>query len=78
VTDFLTTAQPAFVQHTADPVGAKLMALQALDDLRQQQALTLAYFDSFVVFAGLSFALVFTVFLMRRSVAAKGAHVAAE
>jgi len=30
------------------------------------------------VFAGLSFLLVFSVMLMKRSVAAKGAHVAAE
>ena len=74
VNGFLANAGPAFVQQTADPVGAKLMALQALDDLRQQQASTLAYFDTFVVFAALSFVLVFTVFLMRRSVARRGAR----
>jgi len=78
VTNFLAGARPAFAQVTADPAGAKLMALQALDDLRQQQASTLAYFDTFIVFAGLSFLLVFSVMLMKRSVAAKGAHVAAE
>jgi DHA2 family multidrug resistance protein len=75
---FIGDAGPAFLQQTADPVGAKQMALQALDDLRQQQASTLAYFDTFTVFAGLSFVLVFFVFLMRRSVAEKGAHLAAE
>jgi DHA2 family multidrug resistance protein len=63
---------------TADPVAAKLMALQALDDLRQQQASSLAYFDTFTAFAALSFVLVFTVLLMKRAVAAKGAHIAAE
>jgi len=78
VNDFIRDATPTFVQQTADPVGAKLMALQALDDLRQQQALTLAYFDTFVAFGALSFCLVFLVLLMRRSVAAKGAHVAAD
>jgi len=52
--------------------------LQALEDLRQQQASSLAYFDTFVAFGALSFCLVFTVFLMRRSVPAKGEHIAAE
>jgi DHA2 family multidrug resistance protein len=78
VTGFASDANPAYLQQTADPVAAKLMALQALDNLRQQQASTLAYFDTFVAFAGLSFALVFFVFLMKRSVAEKGAHIAAE
>jgi DHA2 family multidrug resistance protein len=78
VKSFLADAGPAFLQQTADPVAAKQMALQALDNLRQQQASTLAYFDTFTAFAALSFLLVFSAFLMRRSVAAKGAHVAAE
>jgi DHA2 family multidrug resistance protein len=78
VKSFLADAGPAYGQQTADPVGAKLMALQTLDDLRQQQASSLAYFDTFTAFGALSFVLVFTVFLMRRSVAEKGAHVAAE
>ena len=69
---------PVFSQQTADPVGAKLMALQALSDTRDQQASTLAYFDTFIAFAWISFGLVLTVFLMRRSVAEKGAHIAAE
>jgi DHA2 family multidrug resistance protein len=78
VKSFLANAGPAYLQQTADPVGAKLMALQTLDDLRQQQATSLAYFDTFTAFGALSFVLVFTVFLMKRSVAEKGAHVAAE
>jgi len=78
VNGFAAGANPVFTQQTSDLVGAKLMALQTLDDLRQQQGLSLAYFDTFVVFAWLSFGLVFFVFLMRRSVAEKGAHVAAE
>jgi DHA2 family multidrug resistance protein len=78
VTGFFTGARPLFLQQTSDPVAAKLMALQALDDLRQQQASSLAYFDTFTVFAGLSFLLVFVAFLMKRAVAEKGAHIAAE
>jgi DHA2 family multidrug resistance protein len=78
VKGFLADAGPAYLQQTADPVAAKQMALQALEDLRQQQASTLAYFDTFTAFAALSFVLVFSVFLMKRSVAAKGAHIAAE
>jgi MFS transporter, DHA2 family, multidrug resistance protein len=54
------------------------MALQALQDLRDQQALSLAYFDVFWLLAAISAGLVFLVLLMRRSVAEKGAHVAAE
>jgi len=78
VNNFLGNAGPAYLQQTADPVGAKLMALQTLSDLRDQQASSLAYFDTFTFFGILSFVLVFFVFLMRRSVAEKGAHVAAE
>ena len=78
VTHFLAGAQPTFLQQTADPVAAQQLALQTLDGLRQQQASSLAYFDTFTVFAYLSFGLVFLAFIMRPSVAAKGAHVAAE
>ena len=78
VNSFISDANPVYAQQTSDPVAAKLMALQSLDDLRQQQASSLAYFDTFVEFAAVSFALVFFVFLMRRSVAEKGAHVGAE
>jgi DHA2 family multidrug resistance protein len=78
VNGFLANAGPAYATQTSDPVAAKLMALQTLDDLRQQQASSLAYFDTFTAFAAVSFVLMFVVFTMHRSVAAKGAHVAAE
>jgi DHA2 family multidrug resistance protein len=78
VNDFLAQAQSGLLRTTGDPVAAKQMALQALSDLRLQQSSALAYFDSFLVFAVLSVALVGLVFLMKRSVAAKGAHVSAE
>jgi DHA2 family multidrug resistance protein len=54
------------------------MALQALANLRDQQSSSLAYFDTFFVFAVVAAALVVLVFLMKRSVAEKGAHLAAE
>jgi DHA2 family multidrug resistance protein len=54
------------------------MASQMLENLRQQQAASLAYFDVFWVCAALGLGLVVLVLLMRRSVAEKGAHVAAE
>ena len=54
------------------------MAVQALADLRQQQAASLAYFDVFWVAAVLGVCLVVLVLLMKRSVAEKGAHIAAE
>ena len=54
------------------------MALQALQDQRDQQALSLSYFDVFWISAVLAAVLVFFVLLMRRSVAEKGAHIGAE
>ena len=54
------------------------MTVQKLADLRQQQAASLAYFDVFWLFAVLAVGLVFLVLLMKRSVAEKGEHLAAE
>ena len=54
------------------------MALQALANLRQQQAASLAYFDDFWLFGVLALALVPLVLLMKRSVAEKGEHIGAE
>jgi DHA2 family multidrug resistance protein len=54
------------------------MTWQALADLREQQAASLAYFDVFWLFAVLAVSLVVVVLLMKPSVAEKGAHVAAE
>jgi hypothetical protein len=48
------------------------------EDVRQQQSSALAYFDAFLVFAMVGVALSFLVLLMKPSVAAKVAHVAAE
>jgi DHA2 family multidrug resistance protein len=75
---FLERGQAFFAQHTAGPVKAHEMALQALDNLRQQQAASLAYFDVFWLCAAVGAVLVVLVFLMKRSVAEKGTHVGAE
>jgi DHA2 family multidrug resistance protein len=78
VNDFLARAQTSLLDTIGDPAAAKQIALQALANLRLQQSSALAYFDSFSVFAALSIPLAALVFLMKRSVAARGAHVAAE
>jgi DHA2 family multidrug resistance protein len=78
VPPYLSGAQDVLSQNMGDPTGAQLIALQTLDNLRQAQAASFAYFDVFWVFAMLAFVLIFLVLLMKRSVAEKGAHVAAE
>ena len=78
VASYLDQVQPALLQQTGDPVAAKQMALQILDNLRAEQSSALAYFDTFFLFAVITAVLIGLVFFMKRSVAAKGAHVAAE
>jgi DHA2 family multidrug resistance protein len=78
VNTFLEQAREFFYQQTGDPAGSQQRAVQALENLRQQQAESLAYFDVFWVAAVLGVALAFLVLLMKRSVAEKGAHVGAE
>src|SRR5262249_15035716 len=45
--EFLGRARDLFLQRTGDPARSPLMSLHSLDDLRQQQAASLAYFDVF-------------------------------
>ncbi len=78
VNSYLHQAQSVFLQQTGDPVAAKQMALQTLANLRAEQSSALAYFDTFFIFAVVAVALVALVFFMKRSVAEKGAHLAAE
>jgi DHA2 family multidrug resistance protein len=78
VNSFLEQARAFFFQQSGDAAGSQQRAVQALDNLRQQQAASLAYFDVFWVCAVLGAALVPLVLLMRRSVAEKGAHIGAE
>jgi DHA2 family multidrug resistance protein len=78
VNSFMEQARSFFYQQTGDPGGSQQMAAQALDNLVEQQASSLAYFDVFWVCAVLGVSLVFLVLLMKRSVAEKGGHVGAE
>jgi MFS transporter, DHA2 family, multidrug resistance protein len=73
---FITHAHAFFMQYVADPVAARQLALQELENLRLQQASSLAYFDCFWMFAVLTFLLTFVVLFMKRSVAEKGARLA--
>jgi DHA2 family multidrug resistance protein len=75
---FLDPARAFFTRQTGDGPLSGQMALRALEQVRQQQASSLAYFDVFWASAALGVALVLLVLLMRRAVAEKGAHVAAE
>ncbi|HZZ79822.1 MAG TPA: DHA2 family efflux MFS transporter permease subunit [Gemmataceae bacterium] len=78
VEDFLKQTTNALQQYNGDPIAAREQALQTLENLRQQQAASLAFFDVFFLCAALGVALIFLVLIMKRSVAEKGAHVAAE
>jgi DHA2 family multidrug resistance protein len=78
VTEYLHQTGAALQQLTGDPVGSKMMALQTLADLREQQSASLAYFDDFYLFAVLAILLIPLVLFMKRSVPEKGAHLAAE
>jgi DHA2 family multidrug resistance protein len=78
VQEFLQKGQDFFMQETGDPAQSMQNTLVELEKLRQQQAASLAYFDVFWLCAVLGVGLVFLVFLMKRSVAEKGAHAGAE
>ena len=78
VQSFIEQAQARFLQQTGDPATAQQLAWQALENLRQQQASALSYFDCFWMFAVVMLALTLLVFLMKRSVAEKGARIGGE
>jgi DHA2 family multidrug resistance protein len=75
---FLEQSRAFFFQQTGDPAGSKLGALQALEELRQQQAAGMAFLDVFWLCAVVSAALLVLVLIMKRSVAEKGEHIGAE
>jgi MFS transporter, DHA2 family, multidrug resistance protein len=75
---YIAQAQPGLLGQTGDPAATQQMAWQSLENLREQQASALAYFDCFLIFAVVSVALAFLVLLMKHSVAEKGAHITAE
>jgi MFS transporter, DHA2 family, multidrug resistance protein len=68
VNSSLEQVQAYFFQQTGDQARAQQMALQVLDDVRQQQAASFAFFDVFWVAAVASLVLVSLVFLLKRSV----------
>ena len=78
VGSFFEQAGQAFLQQTGDPSAAQQLALQTLENLRQQQASSLAYFDVFLLLAVATLAPLLAVLLMKRSVAEKGARIGAE
>jgi DHA2 family multidrug resistance protein len=78
VQSFLEQAQARFLQQTGDPAVAQQLVWQALENLRHQQASALAYFDCFWLFAVVVLAVTLVVFLMKRSVAEKGARIGGE
>jgi DHA2 family multidrug resistance protein len=78
VYSFLKRGQDLFMQQTGDSARSHLDTVQALANLRQQQAASLAYFDVFWLCAALGVALVVLVLFMKRSAAEKGQHVGAE
>ena len=67
-----------FMQKTGDGAASQQLTLQVLENLKHQQASSLAYFDVFWSSAAIAVMLIFLVLLMRRSVAEKGEHIAAE
>jgi DHA2 family multidrug resistance protein len=78
VNSFGEQARAFFYQQTGDAAGSQPMAVQALENLRQQQAGSLAYFDVFWLCAALGVTLVVLVLLMKRSVTEKSALIGAE
>jgi DHA2 family multidrug resistance protein len=78
VLEFLDKSRAGFMQRTGDLIISRQLSVEALDELRQQQAASLAYFDVFWLAAVATLALVFLVFFMKRSVAEKGEHIGGE
>ncbi len=75
---WIAQSSSLFHLHTADAPAARQLSVFALESARARQAWSLAYFDVFWLSAVVGGAVVFLVLLMRRSVAAKGEHLAAE
>jgi MFS transporter, DHA2 family, multidrug resistance protein len=78
LSNYLVSVRDFFYRITGDAAAANQMGLQAVDDVRQRQAASLAYFDVFWLFAVAAVLLIPLVLFMRRSVAEKGAHIGAE
>ncbi len=78
VQSFFDQSRAFLLQQTGDPALSRELTWQAFEDLRQQQAPSLAYFDCFWIFAVLMLALAPVILLMKRSVAENGARIGGE
>jgi DHA2 family multidrug resistance protein len=78
VSTFLQQGQEFFMQRTGDPLRSQQLSVQVLDNMRQEQATSLAFLDIFWLCAVVSAALVILVLFMKRSVAEPGEHISAE
>ena len=78
VPELLSKSHAFYLQHTGDSPLAHQMALKSLQQLRDRQALSLAYFDVFWASAAVAVCMIILVMLMKRTVAAKGEHISAE
>lgn len=76
--DAISSFRAGFYQMTGNPEGARMMALQAVDMVRQQQSASMAFLDSFGLFAVMALALIPLALWMRRSVAEEETHIGAE
>ncbi|MGA2052832.1 MAG: DHA2 family efflux MFS transporter permease subunit [Opitutales bacterium] len=78
VQSFSQQGQTFFLQQTGDAPLSQNLVLDTLQQVRDQQASSLAYFDVFFALAVVAALLVFLLPLMRRSVPQKGAVAAGE
>jgi DHA2 family multidrug resistance protein len=78
VNQFFSQTQPFFLSHNGNVPLSRQQAMYALQQARDLQAASLAYFDVFWASAAIAIVLIFLVLLMRRAVAEKGASVGAE
>jgi DHA2 family multidrug resistance protein len=78
VHDYMVKAHALYVQKTGDVARSLQLGVQSLDDLRQQQGLSMAYLDVFWLCAALSAVLIVLVLFMKRSVAEPGEHIGGE
>jgi len=78
VGEAMARGEALFSQYGGNGPMAKTMALEAVKQVRDRQALSMAYFDVFFLSSVVAAGLVVLVMLMKRSVAEKGALVGAE
>jgi len=78
VVSFLDQVRGMLLQQAGDPSASQQLAWETLENLRQQQASALAYFDVFFLLASVTLLLVPMLLLMKRSVAEKGAQIVRE